>query len=269
MLKTLGILAVVLLSCTSGAWANAREARECYAKGARLEKAGRYGEAIEQFKAAEQAEPSMAAADREIGNCYYRLGDRRRAWEYYERYLGVYPDDVKYRAFADSIRPKGDSSYAGALTLNPVELIIGAADAQYEQRLNLESSLCYRLFLWDLSLADTSFSAFGLGAAYRMYPGHNALHYFYWGPGVSLLDVSVKLSDPEAGVSGSGSGVVFGPSIEAGWQFVPFDAFAIDLGVSLTYYVGDVSASAGGVSSSAAFSGLDPGFRLGMGYAWH
>src|SRR5579864_7219849 len=76
--------------------------------------------------------------------------------------------------------PDAKASYSGAITINPLSLIFGLLDAQYEMRLDSGSSLAFRGDFLNLSLLNTSYSAYGAGLAYRMYPGHEALHHFYW-----------------------------------------------------------------------------------------
>jgi Flp pilus assembly protein TadD len=77
-----------------------------YKQGVALERAGEYSQAIEAFEAATTANPGFAWAYRDMGTCYYRLGDIDKARQAYAQYLTLNPRDTQTKAFAKSLKHK-------------------------------------------------------------------------------------------------------------------------------------------------------------------
>lgn len=164
-----------------------------------------------------------------------------------------------------------DSGDAGlrhsAVTINPLGLLAGAIDAQIENRTSRSSALAVRADVGRWSDHDWSWGFLGVGAAYRMYPEHRALQGFSWGPGGAVSFVSGRVRDV-FGNRVTTQGIVLGPSLEAGYQFILNGGFALDLGLGAVWYFGQVGATSGGVRYIAPVNGLTPFFRFGIGYAW-
>jgi tetratricopeptide (TPR) repeat protein len=55
-------------------------------------KSGNVEGALQKYLEAAKSDPDNAAAQRQIGKCYNRLGQRERAQPYFKRYLELKPD---------------------------------------------------------------------------------------------------------------------------------------------------------------------------------
>jgi hypothetical protein len=96
-----------LLGCT-GLWADADGAKAAYMRGIQKEKAKDYSGAVVDYSAAVVDYPNYYWAYKELGNCFYYLGDKAKAVENYDKYLTYAPGDIAIKTFADKIRPAGD-----------------------------------------------------------------------------------------------------------------------------------------------------------------
>jgi tetratricopeptide (TPR) repeat protein len=75
-----------------------------YGSGQAKEKAKDYPGAIADLQAALREDPSVTGAYKQLGNCYYYIGDYRRALKCYDRYLLSHPDDDATFAFAQNLK---------------------------------------------------------------------------------------------------------------------------------------------------------------------
>jgi tetratricopeptide (TPR) repeat protein len=92
-------VAVGLLLTTQPEEARDR-ARDAFAQGQELYRAGDYAGALAAFQTAELTQPSPAA-QYNIGRCYERLGQPAEAVAAFERYLAGAPDAADYQAVAE------------------------------------------------------------------------------------------------------------------------------------------------------------------------
>ena len=88
----------------------ADDAKAAYMRGAAKEKAQDYKGAIDEYQGALKAYPGYFYANKQIGNCYYRLGKPAEAIEQYDIYLAKAPNDAATKNFADSLRAKAGAA---------------------------------------------------------------------------------------------------------------------------------------------------------------
>jgi hypothetical protein len=162
------------------------------------------------------------------------------------------------------------------LTVNPLGLIIGLVDGQYEMRLDPGSSLGIRGTYFGFKIGDWSYTAFGGGAAYRMYPKQTALEGLYWGPTLVALMAQIKYDNSYS--EGSANWLTIVPGLELGNQWVWDSGIVLDLGVGISYYT--VSAPSiktkdkiSGIESNetvsgTGLSGIGYGVRLAFGFCF-
>jgi len=162
------------------------------------------------------------------------------------------------------------------ISINPLELIVGLADGQYELRLNEASTLCIRGNYWGFKLGDWSYTAFGGGLAYRWYFKNNAPDGVYGGAVLGIASASSKYDNTY--YEGSASIMAISPGLEFGNQWVWDSGFAFDLGISASYSTftpvtvklkDKTTGLDSNVSSTVnGFSGIGYGLRLALGYAF-
>ena len=75
-----------------------------FLRGVALERSKNYSEAVSSFKTLLVAQPGYLWAEKELGNCYYYLGDYPSAVDHYNSYLMLNPSDVTAKSFADRLR---------------------------------------------------------------------------------------------------------------------------------------------------------------------
>lgn len=85
-LATLLFLATPLLAMPAAAQTNEAAAKSHYELGVRAYRDGHFGDAIDEFKAADALKPSPALSFN-IAQCFERLADLKSARHYYEEYL--------------------------------------------------------------------------------------------------------------------------------------------------------------------------------------
>lgn len=154
-----------------------------------------------------------------------------------------------------------------AISVNPLSLIVGLFQVNFEHKLNAKSSLLASGNYWSLSFGNYEWTAFGAGLGYRMYFKPVAPDGFYWEPRADFAVVSLTLDDPFWGTA-EASGFSFGPAVLVGRQWVWEGGFLIDLGIGLNFFIGEVEASSGPVTVSADLSGVGFAGRFALGYAW-
>lgn len=79
-------------------------AKAAYLRGTALERAKDYKGAIAQYHQALAEDARYAYANKQMGNCYYYLGDKVQALANYDIWLNVKKDDEATRAFAERLR---------------------------------------------------------------------------------------------------------------------------------------------------------------------
>jgi len=164
--------------------------------------------------------------------------------------------------------PRGDK----AVSMNPIGLLGtfgGLLDLQYEMRRSADNSIALRADIGGQSWgAYNSYTAFGVGGMYRMWPGKKALREWYWGPAASVNFLSITVQDPRGVTSNSSSGVAVGIGAEGGYQYIFPSGILLDGSLGLRLVIGSLKASVGNYSSTVPLSGLGFFLRGGVGYAW-
>jgi hypothetical protein len=100
------------LFVASGLHASVEGAKAAFMRGQASEKAKNYKEAINEYQTALKEYPTYIYANKQLGNCYYYLGDKAKALKNYDIYLSYKKDDATTKAFADRLRQSvggGDS----------------------------------------------------------------------------------------------------------------------------------------------------------------
>ncbi len=156
------------------------------------------------------------------------------------------------------------------IKLNPLALIIGAVNVQYERAVSEKNSAQLGLFFINFNIGDTKLSGFGLTPEYRFYLAKEALDGFYAAPLINFntlsLDVSAGTTD------GSATLTTFGGGAKIGWNWLLGDAdnFIIDLGLGANYSGTNLNVKSGNESDFefGAFDGLRPVLNFSIGYAF-
>lgn len=154
--------------------------------------------------------------------------------------------------------------------LNPLALIIGAINVQYERAVSEKNSVQLGLFIINLNIGDTKLSGFGLTPEYRFYLAKEALDGFYAAPLINFNTLSLSYDD---GVdSGEASLTTFGGGAKIGWNWLLGDAdnFIIDLGLGANYSGTSLNVKSGteGNFDFGAFDGIRPILNFSIGYAF-
>jgi len=162
-----------------------------------------------------------------------------------------------------------EGNWGNAASINPLPLIIGMVDGQYEMRLNSGASLPLRLSYWGWDLSSWKYTRIAVGGAYRMFSDKKALEGLYWGPQAAFNYNKATYTDVfsnSADVTVMGIGV----GVEGGKQWIWKGGFLVDLGASVGYNLqSDAVVKVNGTEYKASGgAGIGFGFRLGLGFAW-
>jgi hypothetical protein len=84
----------------------AQAIEQVYKNGLALERTKRYSEAVKAFEEAIAINPRYAWAYRDLGTCYYYLGDMESARHAYAQYLALNPRDTQTKAFVAYLERK-------------------------------------------------------------------------------------------------------------------------------------------------------------------
>ena len=101
----MALLLAVLIARSAALMAYTPEALTQYSAAEQFQASKQWGQAIDAYQAALEADPTLVAAYKGLGTANYMNGDRKAALECYDRYLAAYPDDEATKKFADSLRP--------------------------------------------------------------------------------------------------------------------------------------------------------------------
>ena len=152
---------------------------------------------------------------------------------------------------------------------NPLGLLIGASNVEYERAIDEDSAWAVRGLFWSDDEGHWEWTAFGAGARYRRYfefpdptaPGI-ALSGWYWGAGVDMLSVSAERTRP--GIVDTGSAVFFGPVGEVGYRWLFEEGFAVGVGAELGFLIGTLEVAGEPIPIGDIVAGL----TFNLGYAW-
>jgi hypothetical protein len=125
------LLALLLLPAL--AQATAEGAKAAYMRGTAKEKAKDYKGAVQEYEAALAEYPGYVYANKQLGTCWYYLGDKAKAVENYDLYLAKVPNDASIKKFADGLRAQLPAGEAAAPSKKKAEKKAGSGpnDAFY------------------------------------------------------------------------------------------------------------------------------------------
>jgi len=169
------------------------------------------------------------------------------------------------RAAADS-KPVTEPN--NTITINPLPLIVGMVALEYERKLSPNAALPIAVNYWSFTLGDLKFTSFGVGAGYRWYFHPVALDGWYLEPGVAVQSASITVTEPVTNLEAKASGVVFGPGVVFGREWVWESGFVLNLALGAEFNIGKLEAKAGSTSASADVDGVGFKGRFSLGYAW-
>jgi tetratricopeptide (TPR) repeat protein len=106
-----------LLSATPAP--DSKGAKEAYGLGVDLQTIKDYWGALEQYQIAHRADPTFAPAIKQMGDCYYLLGDPAKAREAYGQYLALNPADSRSQGFYQFLATRVAAGTEPPPPLNP------------------------------------------------------------------------------------------------------------------------------------------------------
>jgi tetratricopeptide (TPR) repeat protein len=101
MVKSLPLFLILSISGILGAKEPAPGSR--YVQGILLEREGKYREALREFLLVSEKDAANSESYREMGNCFYYLGDKEKAAIAYSTYLATHPEAVELRKFTGQL----------------------------------------------------------------------------------------------------------------------------------------------------------------------
>ena len=243
------VMALLFFAATQ-VHATAEGAKAAFMKGLAKEKAKDYQGAITDYQAALQEYPGYIYANKQMGNCYYYMGDKAQALKNYDAYLAVKKDDATTKAFADKMRPAGDSAAQGA------EGSSEGSKVKINPSFYLGPTLSYMMIGGDdlitgISGATVSTVAFagGLNLGYQLDNG------FFVGGGYELLARVSTVGFSASGFSGAAAIDVISESVffvEPGYRFPLSRKIALLGGLKLGYASDSLTFGSSSSSSVAA-----------------
>jgi len=244
---------VLALAPAFAAATAADDAKAAYMRGAAKEKAQDYQGAIAEYEAALKAYPGYFYANKQIGNCDYRLGKASEAIEQYDIYLAKAPNDAATKNFANALRAKQGAA--------PSPKKEAAAKGDGEMGLNPAFYLGFGFGMIsndgsDLTKGSTGASvALGLNFLEELHLGYQ------WPSGLAVeggYQNFNRLATVTYGSSSGGGGIayVIGDTtffVEPLYRFQASRRITLDGGLQLGYTSASLTcASAGGSSSGSA-----------------
>ncbi len=156
-----------------------------------------------------------------------------------------------------------------AITANPIGLVFGIFNAQYEFALTGVNSLALRGNYVGYKIGDYSNSAFGIGCSYRWYMGESKPITGWWlQPSVDILFWTAKWTTLEISgtypffykeVDKEETVTFIGIGGDGGYKW-NWDGFCLELSGGIRYYIGEIA--------GLSFGGVAPSLGVGVGYAW-
>lgn len=83
-------------------------------------------------------------------------------------------------------------SYTSVLSANPIGLVFGIANVEYQKNVGDNSAWAIRGLYWGDKAGDWEWSALGVGGGYRGFFAPTAPAGGFWGVGLDLLNLSAK-----------------------------------------------------------------------------
>jgi hypothetical protein len=256
------LFAVVLVAVKPVFAVQTNTPENSYKQGVALERAGAYSKAIEAFEAAITANPSFAWPYRDMGTCYYRLGDIENARRAYAQYLALNPRDTQTKAFAKSLKHKQAPALETAPSFAGLFLDVGVAGLELSNS-DIKNFLAYGDG-WDASGPSNSLNwMFQFRGGYQAQAGwdiYGKLAFgpwrdtditWFWAPGSTA---NLTLSEWGLGLGGGYH-----------WQFGRHDlGLNADLGPS--FLNGDYSITGKGVDGGFDFTSWAIAYEFSANY---
>jgi len=161
----------------------------------------------------------------------------------------------------------------GVLSLNPLGLVFGIFNAEYDRKLDSGTSIAGRGLYWGLAVGDWKWSAFGAGVSYRIYSKKEAMKGLAYGPAVDILLMSAEYKTTELDLTTwtwkekteKGNSTFITLSGEVIYRWVFKSQITIDLGTGLGYTIGTLELA----GEKIPFGGFGwSGLRANVGYAF-
>jgi len=164
------------------------------------------------------------------------------------------------------VTPASGQNPQRVVSVNPVGLIFGIADVEYQQNIDKSSAWAVEALYWGHKIVDWSWSAVGAGGSYRKwffsFKGENptAPEGGYWSVGVDALFLSATYASERA------SSFSFGPRGGVGyrWLLGSKKNFSISVGIEVMYYFGSIEI----LGVKMPYTGIGYSTPLSIGYAW-
>ncbi|MBM4176024.1 MAG: DUF3575 domain-containing protein [Ignavibacteria bacterium] len=144
-----------------------------------------------------------------------------------------------------------------AITINPIGLVFGTFNAQFELALSERNAVAIRGNYVGYDIGSYKNSAFGGGAHYKWYFNNKAITGIWAGP---AADVLLWTADWDVfGISKSETTLFAGVGADLGYKWA-WGKFCLELSAGGRFYFGEIS--------GLSFGGFLPSLGLGVGYAW-
>lgn len=240
-------------------------AKAAFYRGLGLERAKSYPEAIKAYQSALVAEPRYAWADRQMGNCFYYLGDKAEALRHYDAYLALVGNDVKTRAFADRLRAELDGAVPAATAAvepAPMERWL------VHPRIGVHT-LAFKdwndYFKGAVSIADIKYPIVTVAYSVGVDVGFRLTRSMDLGLDADFYYVATELNTKFINVLYNFSVLWIGPQFTYSYQ-MPHNPIVLDLGVGMGYLT---LVGAGATSAIVSgYEGTGLGYRGTVGFGW-
>ncbi len=160
-----------------------------------------------------------------------------------------------------------------SVSLNPLGLVWGISDVEYERRLTDDSTWYARGLYWATETGDWSWYATGVAGGYRKYFKGRAFEGPYLGANGGFMNLSAEY-EPIPGLKGDSSALFVSLNGELGYRWLFTNNITISLAGTAGFATGSLSVEVKDASTGLTYSEDVParGFGLGgefrIGYTW-
>jgi hypothetical protein len=144
-----------------------------------------------------------------------------------------------------------------AVMVNPLGILWGVMNFQYEFRYDVDNSIALRANFVAYDLNSFSNSAFGLGGSYRWYHSTKPVVGLWYGPSADILFWSAKEKNKIQPSTYKSSFIGLGGDIGYKWDF---NHFGVEVFGGLRYYLGEIAGLSFGGGTLVA--------GINLGYVW-
>jgi len=148
--------------------------------------------------------------------------------------------------------------------LNPISLVCGIINGQYEMKRADEKSLFFSGELMSYKTLNWEISGLGAGVGLRTYYSDKKFSGVYSELSGRFAYVSTEYEDKFE--KGKGSGTAFGLGCLGGYKWLFEGGFTLELGAGATFLFGNIKAD--GVDEEVPLLGFAPTIALNLGYSW-